>query len=63
MHGVEVPGDQYRHLFLVNHFDSSLMVYQVVWEQTVSKLPKDYFIPDYRIINMMMNMNRTIEWR
>lgn len=56
MHGVEVPGDQYRHLFLVNHFDSSLMVYQVVWEQTVSKLPKDYFIPDYRIINMMMNM-------
>ncbi|MBX4147350.1 hypothetical protein MKY82_23030 [Paenibacillus sp. FSL W7-1279] len=56
MHLIEVPGDQYSHLFLVNQFPSSFMVNQMVWEQTVSRLPKDYFIPDYRIINMMMNM-------
>lgn len=56
MHLIEVPGDQYSHLFLVNQFPSSLIVNQMVWEQTVSRLPKDYFIPDYRIINMMMNM-------
>lgn len=56
MHLIEVPGDQYSHLFLVNQSHSSVMVNQMVWEQTVRKLPKDYFIPDYRIINMMMNL-------
>ncbi|WP_181469730.1 hypothetical protein [Paenibacillus sp. MDMC362] len=51
----EVPGDLYCNLFLVYQSHPAVMVNQVVWERTVSRLPKDYFIPDYRIINMMMN--------
>ncbi|MEX3615535.1 hypothetical protein [Paenibacillus glucanolyticus] len=56
MNSTEVPGDQYRDLFLSQHTHPFIMVNQEVWELAISRLPKDYFIPDYRIINMMMNM-------
>lgn len=52
----EVSGDQYRNLFLTYHNNPSLRVDPIIWEQTVSRLPDNYFIPDYRIINMIMNM-------
>ncbi|WP_164817503.1 hypothetical protein [Paenibacillus lautus] len=51
-----VPGDQYCNLFLIYQSQPALMVNQAVWDQTISRLPKGYFIPDFRIINMMMNM-------
>lgn len=56
MHAIEVSGDRYRHLFLTHHSNPSLRVNQMIWEQTVRRLPDDYFIPDYRVINMIMNM-------
>lgn len=43
-------------LILIRGLDSAVYLVEHSKKQTVSKLPKDYFIPDFRIINMMMNM-------
>ncbi|GAB6926126.1 hypothetical protein JCM10914A_01090 [Paenibacillus sp. JCM 10914] len=52
----EVPGDDYIDLFLCQERHPFIMVDRSVWEAVIRKLPEGYFIPDYRIINMISNM-------
>lgn len=51
-----VSGDQYNDLFLAPASHPFLLVDKAIWERVKANLPKDYFIPDYRIINHLKHM-------
>ncbi len=51
----QVPGDRYNGLFLTQLSQPHIVVNQEVWDRIFANLPKEYFIPDLRIINLMMN--------
>ncbi|MCT1401212.1 hypothetical protein AK95_09995 [Paenibacillus sp. LC231] len=50
-----VPGDRYNGLFLTQLSQPHIVVNRQVWDQITAKLPQEYAIPDFRIINLMMN--------
>lgn len=52
----QVCGDQYNDIFLEPKSHPLLLVDKTVWERVKANLPRDYFIPDFRIINRLKNM-------